>query len=63
MAMNRLIIPALTLLITFFIAPLDNVVAQDTTWVQTFTWDAQNNPETSYDYPGRRFWKVYKPRI
>ena len=29
----------------------------DTTWVQTYTWDAQNNPETAYDYPGRRWFE------
>ena len=27
----------------------------DTTWVQTYTWEAQNNPETAYDSPGRRW--------
>ena len=27
----------------------------DTTWVQTFTWEAQNNPATAYDSPGRRW--------
>ncbi|MBM71590.1 MAG: hypothetical protein CL847_02245 [Crocinitomicaceae bacterium] len=57
MAMNRLIILVFTLLITCFIVPLEDVVAQDTTWVQTFTWDAQNNPETSYDSPGRRWFE------
>ena len=34
-----------------------DVVAQDTTWVQTFTWEDQNNPETAYDYPGRRWFE------
>lgn len=29
----------------------------DTTWVQTYTWDAQNNPETAYDSPGRRWFE------
>ena len=34
-----------------------DAVAQeaDTTWVQTYTWEAQNNPETAYDSPGRRW--------
>lgn len=27
----------------------------DTTIVQTFTWEEQNNPGNAYDYPGRRF--------
>ncbi len=27
----------------------------DTTIVQTFTWEAQNNPNTAYDSPGRRW--------
>ena len=27
----------------------------DTTIVQTYTWEAQNNPNTAYDSPGRRF--------
>ncbi len=29
--------------------------AGDTTVVQTFTFDAQNNPQTAYDSPGRRW--------
>jgi len=28
--------------------------AGDTTYVQTFTFEEQNDPETAYDYPGRR---------
>jgi len=47
----------LTCLFAFaFLFSID-VVAQeaDTTWVQTYTWDAQNNPETAYDSPGRRW--------
>lgn len=27
----------------------------DTTWVQTYTWEAQNNPATAYESPGRRW--------
>jgi hypothetical protein len=27
----------------------------DTTWVNTYTWEAQNNPETNYDSPGKRW--------
>ncbi|RPG81687.1 MAG: hypothetical protein CBC74_001175 [Crocinitomicaceae bacterium TMED114] len=29
----------------------------DTTTVQTYTFDAQNNPETAYDSPGRRWFE------
>ena len=29
----------------------------DTTWVQTYTWEAQNNPATAYDSPGRRWFE------
>ena len=29
----------------------------DTTWVQTYTWEEQNNPETAYDSPGRRWFE------
>ena len=29
----------------------------DTTWVQTYTWEDQNNPETAYDSPGRRWFE------
>ena len=29
--------------------------AGDTTWVQTYTFEEQNNPETAYDSPGRRW--------
>lgn len=32
----------------------------DTTVVQTFTWEAQNNPNTAYDSPGRR-WFNFPP--
>jgi hypothetical protein len=32
--------------------------AQDTTWVQTFTWEEQNDPETAYDSPGRRWFNL-----
>ncbi len=29
----------------------------DTTWVQTFTWEEQDNPATAYDSPGRRWFQ------
>ncbi len=43
----------------FLLCSLLSVVsfAQDTTWVQTFTWEEQNNPETSYDSPGKRWFQ------
>ena len=31
------------------------VYAQDTTWVQTYTWEEQNNPSTAYESPGRKW--------
>jgi len=39
-----------------------NALAQsaDTTVVQTYTWEAQNNPATAYDSPGRR-WFNFPP--
>ncbi|MGB1384724.1 MAG: LamG-like jellyroll fold domain-containing protein [Flavobacteriales bacterium] len=45
----------------FFLILLASVEAQgdpgDTTWVQTFTWEAQDNPATAYDSPGRRWFQ------
>ncbi len=32
-----------------------NAQTADTTWVQTFTWEEQNNPATNYESPGRRW--------
>jgi hypothetical protein len=29
----------------------------DTITAQTYTWDAQNNPNTAYDSPGRRWFQ------
>ena len=55
--MNRLIIPVLTTLIALFIFPFKSVLSQDTTWVQTYTWEAQNNPETAYESPGKRWFE------
>jgi hypothetical protein len=37
-----------------------NAQQADTTIVQTFTWEAQNNPATPYDSPGRR-WFEFPP--
>ena len=50
-----------TLLLVLFIGVVSfgisgRVLCQgDTTWVSTYTWEAQNNPETNYDSPGRRW--------
>jgi hypothetical protein len=45
----------LTLLIATLIVLDSQAQEPDTTWVQTFTWEAQNNPATAYDSPGRRW--------
>ena len=55
--MNRLTTKILTLLFILFMVPSYGAKSQDTTWVQTYTWEAQNNPETSYDSPGRRWFE------
>jgi hypothetical protein len=40
------------------LAPLKSTAQNaDTTWVQTYTFEAQNNPETAYDSPGRRWFQ------
>jgi hypothetical protein len=53
----RLTIFPISLLFVFAFWSSHNSVAQsaDTTVVQTFTWDAQNNPANPYDSPGRRW--------
>lgn len=39
-----------------FFAHINGLFSQsDTTWVQTYTWEEQNNPETAYDSPGRKW--------
>jgi len=46
------------LLISFISLEFNVFHAQgDTTWVSTYTWEAQNNPETNYDSPGRRWFQ------
>ena len=46
------------LLISFINIEYSGFHAQgDTTWVSTYTWEAQNNPETNYDSPGRRWFQ------
>ncbi|MDA0912357.1 MAG: peptide-N-glycosidase F-related protein [Bacteroidetes bacterium] len=49
----------LTLFSVFACLILPSLHAQepDTTWVQTFTWEEQNNPQTAYDSPGRRWFE------
>ena len=34
---------------------IDFYAQGDTTWVSTYTWEAQNNPTTNYDSPGKRW--------
>jgi hypothetical protein len=50
------------LLFFFFFICSIHLFAQpgDTTVVQTYTWEAQNNPNTAYDSPGRR-WFNFPP--
>lgn len=48
-------------LLFFFVSiPVIHCLADpgDTTVVQTYTFDAQNNPETDYDSPGRRWFDM-----
>lgn len=43
---------------TIAITPLKSSFAQgDTTWVQTYTFEEQNNPATAYDSPGKRWFQ------
>lgn len=37
------------------VAIVSNAQSADTTWVDTFTWEEQNNPATNYESPGRRW--------
>ena len=41
----------------FSLAFFSLVTLADTTTVQTFTFEAQNNPATAYDSPGRRWFE------
>ncbi len=45
----------LTAAITLILNQTIQAQAGDTTVIQTFTFDAQNNPQTAYDSPGRRW--------
>ena len=49
----------LSLILAFFLGwtPTSQADPGDTTWVQTYTWEAQNNPATAYDSPGRRWFE------
>ncbi len=52
----RLLFPALVL--SFLNLVCSGFHSQgDTTWVSTYTWEAQNNPETNYDSPGKRWFQ------
>ena len=42
--------------LVFIIASSLTLVA-DTTTVQTYTFEAQNNPQTAYESPGRRWFQ------
>ena len=42
-------------LLGLFFAVAASAEPGDTTWVQTFTWEEQDNPATAYDSPGRRW--------
>jgi hypothetical protein len=44
----------------FFVSVCLCAFAQDTTVIQTFTFEAQDNPATAYDSPGRR-WFQFPP--
>ena len=46
---------ALTFLFSALLCTQSFAQTPDTTWVQTYTWEAQNNPATAYDSPGRRW--------
>ena len=56
--MIQLVMRPLALLIFFGCAVFS--LRADTTTVQTYTYEAQNNPETAYDSPGRR-WFSFPP--
>ena len=43
--------------IVTLIASLFSHGQADTITVQTYTWEAQNNPNTAYDSPGRRWFQ------
>ena len=51
----RVIIASSVVLFTIGMVPVSASAQGDTTWVSTYTWEAQNNPETNYDSPGRRW--------
>lgn len=45
----------LTFVLTCIVQTEMHAQGADTTWVQSFTWEEQNNPQTAYDSPGRRW--------
>ena len=49
--------PVLTSALMFLLMFPAQADPGDTTWVSTFTWEAQNNPATAYDSPGRRWFQ------
>jgi len=56
--MNQPVFRGLAALMNFLFLP--GLLLADTTTVQTYTFEAQNNPETAYDSPGRR-WFNFPP--
>ncbi len=54
--MKNLLLTPLAVVIAFISFSFDSI-AQDTTWVQAYTWEEQNNPQTAYDSPGRRWFE------
>ena len=58
--MRKFLITTLSIALFCFVQCHALAQSADTTVVQTFTWQAQNNPATAYDSPGRR-WFDFPP--
>ena len=57
----RKLLPYIQFVVLFvFMSTSGTAQSADTTIVQTFTWDTQNNPAAAYDSPGRR-WFDFPP--
>ena len=54
--MKNILLTPLAVVVAFISFSFDSK-AQDTTWVQAYTWEEQNNPQTAYDSPGRRWFE------
>ena len=55
--MRNLYITTLLIVIFGFLSKSVKSQTADTTVVQTFSWQSQNNPATAYDSPGRRWFQ------